>query len=187
MRKDDKGRIHFKIVFYGPSLGGKTTALRWLYAKVEGLQKGEFTSIEDETNRTLFFDYAPMSAGGRVLFDVFTVAGQKRHRHQRKVVLQGADGIIFVADSSPDQREENVESFEELKMFLGDALGREIPIVVMLNKRDLPNRMSREEMLDLLGLGGNVPIYETIAIQGVGVKRAFQAISREVILKRLYK
>ena len=73
MRKDDKGRIHLKLVFYGPSLGGKTTALRWLYGKVEGLQKGEFTSIEDETNRTLFFDYVPMSAGGRVLFDVFTV------------------------------------------------------------------------------------------------------------------
>jgi hypothetical protein len=69
-----------KLVFYGPSLGGKTTALRWLYGKVEGLQKGEFTAIEDETNRTLFFDYVPMSAGGRVLFDVFTVAGQKRHR-----------------------------------------------------------------------------------------------------------
>jgi signal recognition particle receptor subunit beta len=95
------------LVFYGPSLGGKTTALRWLYGKVEGLQKGEFTAIEDETNRTLFFDYVPMSAGGRVLFDVFTVAGQKRHRHQRKVVLQGTDGILFVADSSPDQRDEN--------------------------------------------------------------------------------
>ena len=187
IRKDDKGRIHLKLVFYGPSLGGKTTALRWLYGKVEGLQKGEFTAIEDETNRTLFFDYVPMSAGGRVLFDVFTVAGQKRHRHQRKVVLQGTDGILFVADSSPDQRDENTESFEELKLFLGDTLGREVPIVVMLNKRDLPNRMSRDEMLDLLGLGGNVPIYETIAVQGVGVKRAFQAIAREVILKRMYK
>ncbi|MHA2163185.1 MAG: ADP-ribosylation factor-like protein, partial [Candidatus Thorarchaeota archaeon] len=79
------------------------------------------------------------------------------------------------------------ESFEELKLFLGDELGRTIPIVVMLNKRDLPNRMSRDEMLDLLGLGGNVPIYETIAVQGVSVKRAFQAIAREVILKRMYK
>jgi signal recognition particle receptor subunit beta len=145
LRKDDKGRIHLKLVFYGPSLGGKTTALRWLYGS------------------------------------------QKRHRHQRKVVLQGTDGILFVADSAPDQRDENMESFEELKLFLGDSLGREVPIVVMLNKRDLPNRMSRDEMLDLLGLGGNVPIYETIAVQGVGVKRAFQAIAREVILKRMYK
>lgn len=187
MRKDEAGRIHFKIVFYGPSLGGKTTALRWLYGGVEGLRKGDFTSIEDETNRTLFFDYVPMSAGGRVIFDVFTVAGQKRHKHQRKVVLKGVDGIIFVADSDPEQKEENIDSFEELKLFLGDSLGREIPIVIMLNKRDLPNRMSRDEMLDSLGLGDNIPVYETIAIQGVGVKRSFQAIAREVVLKRMYK
>jgi len=179
--------INCKIVYVGPSLGGKTTNIQCIHGRIPSDHRSSLQCINTEGDRTLFFDYVPMSAGGRVLFDVFTVAGQKRHRHQRKVVLQGTDGILFVADSAPDQRDENMESFEELKLFLGDSLGREVPIVVMLNKRDLPNRMSRDEMLDLLGLGGNVPIYETIAIQGVGVKRAFQAIAREVILKRMYK
>jgi len=186
LRKDAEGRIHFKIVYVGPSLSGKTTCLRWIYDEVTGLTKGGFTSVEDPTGRTLYFDYTPISATGKVVFDVFTVAGQRRHRHQRKIVLQGADGLIFVVDSSRRQLQNNIESLEELRGFLGDKLGKEIPMVVLLNKRDLPDAMPRQELVEALGVDG-FPIYESIAIKGLGVKRAFQAIAREVLLKRLYK
>ena len=186
LKKDAQGRIHFKIVFWGPSLSGKTTCLRWIYDEVKGLDKGGFTSVEDPTGRTLYFDYTPISATGKVIFDVFTVAGQKRHRHQRRIVLQGTDGIIFVADSSRDQLQANLESLEELKGYLGDKLHNEIPLLILLNKRDLPDALERKTLVEALQ-ADSLPVYESIAIKGLGVKRAFQALSREVLLKRLYK
>lgn len=186
MNKDSEGRMHFKIVFWGPTLSGKTTALRWIYDNIEGLAKGGFTSVEDPTGRTLYFDYTPLSASGKVIFDVFTVAGQKRHRHQRRIVIQGTDGIIFVADSLVSQLNENTESLNELKQMLGNNLNSDIPLVVMLNKRDEPGAADRKALIDSLALR-DVPIFETIATKGTGVRRAFQAIAREVLLKRLYK
>lgn len=185
MRKDSQGRIHLKIVFYGPSLSGKTTGLRWLYDQVEGLTKGGFTSIADPTGRTLYFDFTPFSASGRVILDAYTVAGQARHKSQRKVILRGVDGIILILDSTPEMQPYNKESVDELRDFLGDKFGAEVPIVIALNKRDVPNAMSRPEMLANLGLEG-YPIYETIATKGIGVKRAFQSIAREILLKQLY-
>ncbi len=187
IRKDSEGRLHFKLVYWGPSLGGKTTALRYVYDDVEGLDKGGFTSIEDPSGRTLFFDYVPMSASGKILFDVYTVAGQARHKHQRKVIMRGADGVLFVADSSRSMKQDNIDSIGELKDIVGDILGDQMPLVVTLNKRDVDDAMSREEILRDLGLeNSNTPIYETIAIKGIGVKRAFQTLSREVLLKQLY-
>ncbi|MBS7248748.1 MAG: ADP-ribosylation factor-like protein [Candidatus Jordarchaeales archaeon] len=185
MRRDAQGRLRFKIVLWGPSLSGKTTCLRWIYDEVTGLNKGGFTSVEDPTGRTLYFDYTPISATGKVIFDVFTTAGQRRHKHQRKIVLQGADGIMFVADSSRSQLQSNIESLEELKGLLGNQLGKEIPMLVLLNKRDLPDAMPRQELVSALKVEG-FPIYESIAVKGLGVKRAFQAIAREVLLKRMY-
>ena len=185
MRKDSQGRIHLKIVFYGPSLSGKTTGLRWLYDQVEGLTKGGFTSIADPTGRTLYFDFTPFSASGRVILDAYTVAGQARHKSQRKVILRGVDGIILMLDSTPEMQKFNQESVDELRDFLGDRFGTEVPIVISLNKRDVPNALSRPEMLSGLGLEG-YPIYETIATKGIGVKRAFQSIAREILLKQLY-
>jgi signal recognition particle receptor subunit beta len=186
VNKDSEGRMHFKIVFWGPTLSGKTTALRWIYDNIEGLAKGGFTSVEDPTGRTLYFDYTPLSASGKVIFDCFTVAGQKRHRHQRRIVIQGTDGIIFVADSLTSQLNENTESLNELKQMLGTNLNSDIPVVVMLNKRDEPGAAERKALIDSLGLK-DVAVFETIATKGTGVRRAFQAIAREVLLKRLYK
>ncbi|NHJ85502.1 MAG: gliding-motility protein MglA [Asgard group archaeon] len=177
--------MHLKIVFYGPSLSGKTTGLRWLYDQVEGLTKGGFTSIADPTGRTLYFDFTPFSASGRVILDAYTVAGQARHKSQRKVILRGVDGIILMLDSTPEMQPYNVESVEELREFLGDKFNTEVPIVVTLNKRDVPNALDRPEMLQSLGLEG-FPVYETIATKGIGVKRAFQSIAREILLKQLY-
>ncbi len=186
LRKDVNGRIHFKIVFYGPSMGGKTTTLKWLYNNVAGLEKGDFTQIADPTGRTLFFDLAPMQATETVVFDVYTTAGQERHKKQRKVVLNGVDGILFVADSSPEQLGENIESINELREFLGEKLGTEIPLVVALNKRDVPNALPRKELIMKLKLDSETPIYETIATTGVGVKHAFQTLTREIILRQIH-
>jgi signal recognition particle receptor subunit beta len=162
LRKDAEGRNRFKIVFYGPSLCGKTSTLAWLYHKVDGLEKGKFTQLADPHGRTLFFDFAPMQATKGVVFDVYTTAGQERHKHQRKIVIQGVDGILFVVDSTPEQLSENIESYEELCSHLGEKLGSTIPLVITLNKRDVDNALSRSiltEKLDLM----NYPVYETVA------------------------
>jgi signal recognition particle receptor subunit beta len=184
LRKDAEGRNRFKIVFYGPSLCGKTSSLAWLYHKVD-LEKGKFTQLADPHGRTLFFDFAPMQATTGVVFDVYTTAGQDRHKHQRKIVIQGVDGILFVVDSTPDQLQENIESLQELQGHLGDSLGTEIPLVVTLNKRDIPDALPRSELIDKLELT-NYPIYETVATTGTGIKRAFQSLAREILMLQLY-
>ncbi|MHA1972248.1 MAG: GTP-binding protein [Candidatus Hodarchaeales archaeon] len=185
MRKDAEGRQRFKIVFYGPSLCGKTTTLAWLYHKVDGLEKGKFTQLADPHGRTLFFDFAPMQATKGVVFDVYTTAGQERHKHQRKIVLQGVDGILFVVDSSKSQSQENLDSLSELRDQLGDKIGKTIPMVVTLNKRDVADALPRSELIQNLGLEG-YPIYETVATTGLGVKRAFQSLAREILMIQLY-
>ncbi|MHA1450962.1 MAG: GTP-binding protein [Candidatus Hodarchaeales archaeon] len=186
MRKDTEGRVRLKIVFYGASMSGKTTQLRSLYDHSSGIDKGKFTSLADPTGRTLFFDFVPMQATGKVVFDVYTTAGQERHKHQRKIVLNAVDGIIFVVDSSKDALGENLQSLNELRTLLGAKLGNEIPIVVTLNKRDLPDALPRNKLLDELKLRG-FPVYETIATKGIGVKKAFQSLAREILLKQIYQ
>lgn len=185
LRKDAEGRQRFKIVFYGASLCGKTTTLAWLYNKVDGLEKGKFTQLADPTGRTLFFDFVPMQATKGVVFDVYTTAGQERHRHQRKIVNQGVDGLIFVVDSSASQFQENVESLNELNTRLGGQLGKNIPLVITLNKRDVPDALPRSELIQKLKIQ-DYPIYETVATTGLGVKRAFQSLAREILMIQLY-
>ncbi|MFX1512118.1 MAG: ATP/GTP-binding protein [Promethearchaeota archaeon] len=186
MRKDAEGKTHFKIVFFGPSMGGKTTSLKHLYTKVEGLQKSGFTELADVTGRTLFFDFAPMQATESIIFDIYTTAGQERHRKQRGIVLQGADGIIFVADSTKDTLQENIDSINELRERLGPRLGKEIPLIVTLNKRDLPDALPRKKLLAALQLD-QYPVYETIATTGLGCKKAFQSLAREILLRQVYE
>ncbi|MHA2369017.1 MAG: GTP-binding protein [Candidatus Hodarchaeales archaeon] len=185
VRKDAEGRMRFKIVFYGASMCGKTTSLRWLYDKVEGLDKGNFTQLADPTGRTLFFDFAPMQATQTVVFDVYTTAGQERHKAQRKIVLQGVDGLIFVVDSSESQMEDNIESIEELRKHVGEDFGTTIPLIVTLNKRDVDDALPRTELLEKLQLT-KYPVYETVATTGLGVKKAFQSLAREILLQRVY-
>lgn len=187
LRKDPEGRLRLKIVFYGPSMAGKTCSLRHLYDNVEGLKKGDFRSITDPVGRTLFFDFVPMQlkTAKSVMFDVYTTAGQERHRGQRKVVLQEVDGLIFVVDSSESQMDANKESLKELKERFGDKLGKDIPLVITLNKRDVADALPRKRLLDELNLLG-FPVYETIATNGFGVKKAFQSIAREILFRLVY-
>ena len=179
----------FKIVFWGPSLGGKTTALEWIYKK-EGLASGKLQSITDPTGRTLFFDRV-VARVSNVVFQTYTVVGQRRHKYQRKTVLKGTDALIFVWDSSSDQWEENLYSLKELLKFYGPKVmagsdgNAEVPLVVMANKRDVPNPTPIDKIREVLNAAklSNVLIYETIAITGVNVKRGFVFSAREAVLR----
>ncbi len=184
LKRDSRGRVHLKIVFYGPSLSGKTTMLRYIFTKLEESTKGQLTETSDPTGRTLFFDFVPITVTPHVVFDIFTVAGQKRHYRQRKTVLRDADGVIFVADSSPDAINENKESFEELKKYLGPELLHAIPIVFAINKRDLPNAMPVDEIVKYLGIE-EYPIFETVAITGENLLKVFRTILKETITFRI--
>ncbi|TFF68464.1 hypothetical protein EU520_00330 [Candidatus Thorarchaeota archaeon] len=181
LKRDDQGRIHIKIVFYGPSLSGKTTALRWLFANVRSLSKGKIIEIADELGRTTFFDFVPITASEKVVFDVFTVAGQRRHAQNRITVLRDADGIIFMADSRPETMNENLASMEELRIALGTDRLATMPIVISLNKRDLPNALPVNYMADMLDVEG-YPIYPTIATEGKNLLRMFQRVLRDALI-----
>jgi len=183
--KDKQGFLRFKIVFYGPSLSGKTTMIRVLYNRIARLKKGKIRSIEDPSGRTLYFDYMPIGTSGRVVLDIYTVPGQRRHKRQREFILQGADAVVFVADSDPAALQENVYSINELREFLGDKWGK-IPLIIVLNKRDLPDALPETVLLRALKADGPFPIFKTIAIEGLGVKRVFQEAARLAMLFRAY-
>jgi signal recognition particle receptor subunit beta len=181
LKRDELGRVHIKIVFYGPSLSGKTTALRWLFGNVRSLAKGKLVEISDELGRTTFFDFVPVSASEKIVFDVFTVAGQRRHASQRIKVLRDCDGIIFMADSTPEQMNENLASIQELRIALGTDRMATLPIIVALNKRDLPNALPIDYMVQMLDLEG-YPVFDTIATEGKNLLRMFQRVLRDALV-----
>ncbi|MFX1490344.1 MAG: ADP-ribosylation factor-like protein [Promethearchaeota archaeon] len=188
------GTLVFKICFYGPSLGGKTTALDWVYRR-EGLASGDMQQIQDPTGRTLFFDRV-VARVSNVVFQVYTVAGQRRHKFQRQTVLKGTDAVIFTWDSLIDQWTENIWSLKELLRFYGDKLipkeafePPDVPMVVLANKRDLEDIVEVSKIrkaLDTAHLNHTL-IYETIAIQGTNVKRAFVYAARQAVLNHYKK
>ncbi|MFW9960265.1 MAG: ATP/GTP-binding protein [Candidatus Thorarchaeota archaeon] len=181
LKRDEEGRVHIKIVFYGPSLSGKTTALRWLFANVRSLAKGKLVEISDDLGRTTFFDFVPVSASERMVFDVFTVAGQRRHAGSRIKVLRDCDGLIFMADSTPEQMNENLASIQELRIALGTDRMAMLPIIVSLNKRDLPNALPVDYMVQMLDLEGH-PVFATIATEGKNLLRMFQRVLRDALI-----
>jgi len=188
------GTLVFKICFYGPSLGGKTTALDWVYRR-EGLASGDMQQIQDPTGRTLFFDRV-VARVSNVVFQVYTVAGQRRHKFQRQTVLKGTDALIFTFDSLIDQWEENLWSLKELLRFYGDKLipaenfaPPEVPLVLLANKRDLEDIVEISKIRKVLDVAklNHCLIYETIAIQGINVKRAFVYAARQAVLNHYKK
>ena len=166
--------INCKIVYFGPGLSGKTTNLEIVHQKAPDSSKGELTSIATESDRTLFFDFMPLNLGKvggmQTKFQLYTVPGQVYYNSTRKLVLRGADGVVFVADSSPDKMEENIESLDNLEECLREQ-GRtlaEMPHVLQWNKRDLPDAMAPEDLDQVLNRYG-VPTSEAIAYKGDGV------------------
>ena len=181
--------ITSKIVYYGPGRSGKTTNLQYIYGQVPEDRRGRMVSLATETDRTLFFDFLPLDlgtiSGFQTRFQLYTVPGQVYYDATRKLVLQGADGVVFVADSQRAQADENVDSFRNLQVNLLEqgVDPRQIPIVLQYNKRDLPEVMSVEELDDLLNYR-DLPRYEARALAGAGVFDTLRGISEQV-LRRL--
>ncbi len=183
--------INCKIVYYGPGLCGKTTNLQYIYAKTNPEAKGKMISLATETERTLFFDFLPLSLGEirgfRTRFHLYTVPGQVFYDASRKLILKGVDGVVFVADSQMERMEANLESLENLRVNLteqGYDL-KTIPYVIQYNKRDLPNAASIEELHKLLN-PENIPEFQSIASTGWGVFDTLKAIAK-LVLQELKK
>jgi signal recognition particle receptor subunit beta len=178
--------INCKIVYYGPGLCGKTTNLQYVYAKTNPEAKGKMISLATETERTLFFDFLPLSLGEirgfKTRFHLYTVPGQVFYDASRKLILKGVDGVVFVADSQIERMEANLESVENLRVNLAEQgydLGK-IPYVVQYNKRDLPNIATVEELHRLIN-PTNVPEYQAVAPTGVGVFDTLKAVAKLVL------
>jgi signal recognition particle receptor subunit beta len=180
--------VNCKIVYYGPGRCGKTTNLQVVHAKAPQNSTGELVSIATEQDRTLYFDFLPLDlgsvAGMRTKFQLYTVPGQVYYDATRKLVLQGADGVVFVADSNPSMVQENIESLENLRSNLkenGLDLAN-LPIVLQYNKRDLPEVLTVEQMNEQLNWH-NWPYVEAVAVNGDGVFQTLKQISQSVIRK----
>ncbi|SET49196.1 ADP-ribosylation factor-like protein [Stigmatella erecta] len=175
-----------KIVFYGPGLSGKTTTLRKIYETIRPAHRGEMMSIATEGDRTLFFDFLPVKVERvndcSVRLALYTVPGQVFYNATRKLVLQGADGVVFVADSQPEALDSNRESLQNLEENLleqGVRLDR-FPLVMQWNKRDIEKTLPVEQLRAVLNTRG-VPEYETAATSGQGVLDTLKSITRLVI------
>ena len=181
--------ITCKIVYYGPGRSGKTTNLQYIHSRVPWDRKGEMVSLATDTDRTLFFDFLPLElgqiSGFTTRFQLYTVPGQVYYNATRKLVLQGADGIVFVADSQRSQVDASLESFRNLQHNLlehGIDI-RHIPVVIQYNKRDLPNVFSLEELEEEINFR-NVPSFPASALLGEGVFDTLRSAS-EGVLKKL--
>jgi signal recognition particle receptor subunit beta len=169
-------QLTLKLVYFGPPLSGKTTNLRALHGKVDALNRGRLMTLETRDDRTLFFDLLPVffrSNGLSFRIKVYTVPGQPMHEATRRVVLQGADGIVFVAHSDPKHQEANRESWIGLGRNLSE-LGLRIPVIVQYNKRDLPDRVALEtaDKFD----DPKRTLHEASAVTGEGVLPTFFAV-----------
>ena len=173
-----------KIVYYGPGLCGKTTNLHHIYTKTSPGSRGEMVSLETETDRTLFFDLLPIDVGViggfKTRLQLYTVPGQVFYNTTRKLVLKGVDGIVFVADSQMPMLDANAESLGNLRENLAEIGVNldELPLVLQLNKRDLPNVAPVEMMLDALDPERRLEYAEAVAVTGVGVFETLKQISK---------
>jgi signal recognition particle receptor subunit beta len=180
--------LNCKIVYYGPGLGGKTTNLQHVYSITAPENRGKLISLATETERTLFFDFLPIDLGQirgfRTRFHLYTVPGQVFYDASRRLILRGVDGVVFVADSQEERLDANLESISNLRENLkehGFDLTK-IPYVLQLNKRDLPNIMPAEELRRLLLVKGE-PVFEAVAMKGVGVLDTLKAVVRQVLIE----
>jgi mutual gliding-motility protein MglA len=183
--------ITCKIVYYGPGRSGKTTNLQYVYSQVPADRKGRMVSLATQTDRTLFFDFLPLDlgtiSGFATKFQLYTVPGQVYYNATRKLVLQGADGVVFVADSQLRQLDENIESLQNLQANILEhgVDARTLPMVLQFNKQDLPPELilSPQELDDALNFR-NLATFPADALHGVGVFETLKGVAAEV-LRRL--
>jgi signal recognition particle receptor subunit beta len=178
--------INLKIVFYEPSMSGKTTNLEFIRSKLDPSLAGELVSLKTKEDRTIFFDFMQIEVGRikgkKPKFNLYTVPGQVYYASSRKVILNGVDGLVFVADSQPHRMEANIETLLDLENNLkqdGHSL-EEFPWVVQYNKRDLPGVESVETLQKKLNFF-DVPYFEAIAVRGEGVFNTLKAIINNVV------
>ncbi|MEA2239873.1 MAG: hypothetical protein QOC81_4597 [Thermoanaerobaculia bacterium] len=183
--------ITAKIVYYGPGLCGKTTNLQFVYDSLPSNNKSKMLSLATKTDRTLFFDFLPLDLGKirgmRTKLQLYTVPGQVYYNSTRQLVLKGADGVVFVADSQEHAIDANLESLQNLEDNLkrqGVRI-REIPLVIQFNKRDLPNALSVGELVAEVNKLG-VPHFESVATTGIGVEETLKGITH-LVLSHLIK
>ena len=179
--------ITAKIVYYGPGLCGKTTNLQFIYDSLPSNNRSKMLSLATKTDRTLFFDFLPLDLGKirgmRTKLQLYTVPGQVYYNSTRQLVLKGADGVVFVADSQDFALDANQESLQNLE----DNLKRQgiriadIPVIMQYNKRDLPNAMSVAELESMLNAKLKAPYYESVATTGLGVEESLRGIAHHVL------
>jgi signal recognition particle receptor subunit beta len=182
--------INFKIVYYGPGMAGKTANLQHVHRCLPDSNKGNMISLATGDDRTLFFDFLPVSAltvrGFATKFQLYTVPGQSHYNMTRKLVLRGVDGIVFVADSQWERLRENVESYrnldENLREYQYDLAA--VPCVIQYNKRDLPNVAPLDYLEFMLNRGiRRMPSFEAVAVDGKGVFDTLNTVSRMVLVR----
>ncbi len=183
--------ITCKLVYYGPGRAGKTTNLHYIYEQLPPSRRGQMISLATQTDRTLFFDFLPLDlgtiSGFTTRFQLYTVPGQAYYAATRKLVLQGADGVVFVADSQARLLEENVESLQDLHANLAEqgVDARALPLVIQYNKQDLPRDLVLEvpELQEHLNFR-DVPHFAADALHGLGVFETLRCAAEQV-LRRL--
>jgi mutual gliding-motility protein MglA len=183
--------IHFKIVYYGPGLGGKTTNLRVIHARLPAERRGRLLSIATDHERTLFFDFLPIDLGQvngfATRFHLYTVPGQVYYKRSRRAVLQGVDGVVFVADSHPAREHANRDSLADLEEQLATigmsaAEVARLPRVLQYNKRDVAGALPVERLRAALSTGGALE-FEAVASAGRGVHETLRAICKSVLAR----
>ncbi len=178
--------INLKIVYYGPGMSGKTTNLEYIHSKLDPSLKGDLVSLKTKEDRTIFFDFMQIEVGRikgkKPKFNLYTVPGQVYYASSRKVILNGVDGIVFVADSQPHRMEANIETLLDLESNLKEDNHslENFPWVIQYNKRDLPGVESIDELQKRLNFF-NVPYFEAIAVRGDGVFDTLKAVINAVV------
>ncbi len=184
----DSREVTFKLVYYGPGMSGKTTNLVQIHHLVAPDHKGDLISLDTDEERTLFFDFFPLEIGDvmgyAVRFNLYTVPGQVYYEATRRLLLDGADGVVFVVDSQPHRLDDNVTSFQlmhdnmrEYRMDLD-----RFPLVLQYNKRDCDAPISVGVLEDRLGLP-RVPVHEAVALHGAGVMETVRSLSKQVVTR----
>ena len=178
--------INLKIVYYGPGMSGKTTNLEYVHSKLDPSLTGELVTLKTKEDRTIFFDFMQIEVGKikgkKPKFNLYTVPGQVYYASSRKIILNGVDGVVFVADSQSDRMEGNIETLLDLEKNL-TSMGYSLenfPWVIQYNKRDLPNSESIEVLQKKLNFF-NVPSFDGVAIRGTGVFDTLKAVINLVV------
>ncbi|HHJ07469.1 MAG TPA: gliding-motility protein MglA, partial [Anaerolineae bacterium] len=178
--------LNLKIVYYGPALSGKTTNIEQIYARVNPKRRGELVSLKTAEDRTLYFDFLQIELGTinglTPKIHLYTVPGQSYYAASRKIVLRGADGVVFVADSGIDRLKANVQAWQDMQAHLtAHRIPLQgFPLVVQFNKRDLPRAVSTPVLKQVLRVN-KAPTLEAVAVQGQGVFDTFKIIINQVI------